>query len=47
MALYLVSKHVPFDIAMSLDKVEMMAFFIILGEQSGGHWEWDNWRWRT
>jgi hypothetical protein len=43
--LYLISKGIPFDIAASLDTKELMAFYIILGEQAGGQWEYENWRW--
>jgi hypothetical protein len=45
-ALYLVSKGIPWDVVFALDSVELTAFQIIFGQQQGGIWEWDNMRWR-
>ena len=44
-ALYLVSKGVPYDVAMNLPAARRLAFAVIFGEMSGGKFDWKRLRW--
>ena len=43
--LYLVKNNVPFDVAMSLEEHEVLAYAIIFGELDGGTWNWSTGQW--
>lgn len=45
--LYLVKNNVPFDVAMSLEEHEAMAYAIVFGTLDGGRWNWSAMRWET
>jgi hypothetical protein len=44
--LYLVKNNVPFDVAMSLEEHETMAYAIVFGTFDGGEWDWAAMRWK-
>lgn len=42
----LIDHNVPFDVAFAMDRTMRLAWIIVLGQASGGHWDWDNMAWR-
>lgn len=44
--LYLVKNNVPFDVAMSLNGREVLAYAIIFGKIDGGTWCWETHAWK-
>ncbi len=43
--LYLVAHGVPWEIAENLDDAQMLAFSVIIGEQEGGEFSFEQMRW--
>jgi hypothetical protein len=41
-----VSKGVPYDVALSLSEMDLMAYSVALGELSGGVFDWQSLSWR-
>ena len=46
MRVHLVKNNVPFDVAMSFDETDLLAWNVILNELDGAAFDWDNMRWR-
>jgi hypothetical protein len=44
--LFLVNKGIPFDVAFCLPPHRRLAWVVILGELSGGSWDWHAGRWK-
>ena len=45
--LYLIKNGIPFDVAMSLQEHEVLAYAIIFGKIDGGKWDWSSMSWST
>ena len=45
-ALYLVSKGVPYDVAMRLSPARRLAFVVTFGELDGGAYDWKRGAWK-
>jgi hypothetical protein len=37
---------VPYDVAFSLDTVDLMAHTIVIGERHSNEWDFGAWRWK-
>ncbi len=45
--LWLVKNGVPYDVALSMDEIELAAHTIVFGECEGNVWSWDSMAWKT
>jgi hypothetical protein len=45
LALAVVSKGVPYAVAMNMDEGELLGHHIIFGEVEGGTWDWSRMEW--
>ncbi len=46
MRAYLVKNNVPFDVAMSFDTANLLAWNVILNELDGASFDWEILKWR-
>jgi len=44
--LRLVSLGVPYEVALQLTPAQRLGYTVILGELQGGHFDWDEIRWK-